>query len=163
MNKAWIPSVVCWLAGIVFCVGLAAATLSLSRCGKVNHKLEQSILMIDRLDAIERESQSLDAVVKQFDALRYDRLVNLQSVANSAFGDDHVDVVRERVESCDEGFSVKRYEIFIKDISLETLLPFVNLTESQRPPLRLAACTIHASAARSGYGDVTLKLERIER
>jgi hypothetical protein len=163
MNKAWASTVVCWVAGLVFCVGLCFSVMSLLRSASLSQQLEKTIRNVERLDALDQESKVLYATVEQFDALRYDQLVDARTLANSAFGAERVDTVRQDLEACGDGYWVNRIEMYIKDISLELLLPFVHMSESQRPPLRLSACTIHASAARSGYGDVTLKLERIER
>ena len=163
MSKAWVSTVVCGLAGVVICIGLGYSCLSLSRSAQINQKLKRSVRTVERLDALEHESKALRAVVTQFDALRYDSLVDVRTLANSAFGAERVEAVRQAREACGDGYSVNRIEMYIKNISLELLLPFIHMSESQRPPLRLTGCTIHAAASRSGYGDVTLKLERVER
>ena len=162
MNKSWISTIGCGVAGAVFCVGLFSSLLSLSRYSSVKQQEVKSVAAFDRLDALEREFKSLDAVVSAFDALKMDALVDPKALVTSAFGSGNVKEVRQSAEACHAAYNLNCIEIHVKDVPLTSLLPFLSMSESHRPPLRLAACTIHASDLQSGQGDVVVKLERIE-
>ena len=162
MSKPRISTAFCMLAGIVLVAGVVASISSLSRYASVQQRLAKAVTVSERLAAIERESAELDALDAPFDGLRYDNLIDPVALVNTGFGAKHVEDVRRSVQPCGGGYAVNRIEVSLKDVALANLLPFIRTAESLRPPLRLTACTIHASTAEAGSGDVVLKLERIE-
>jgi hypothetical protein len=163
MNNPWISTAFCTLAGIVLLAGVIASISSLSRYATVQQRLAKAVAVSERLGAIEQEFAELDALDAPFDGLRYDNLIDPVVLVNTGFGAKHVEDVRRNVQPCGGGYAVNRIEVSLKDVALANLLPFIRTAESLRPPLRLTACTIHASPAEPGSGDVVLTLERIER
>ena len=163
MNRHRISTAFCVLAVVVLVAGVAASISSLSRYATVQQRLAKAVTVSDRLGALEQTFAELDAHTDPFEALRYDNLIDPVVLINAGFGARYVEDVRRNIQSCDAGYSVNMTEVSLKGVTLANVLPFVRTAESLRPPLRLTACTIHASPAEAGTGDVVLKLERIER
>jgi hypothetical protein len=61
------------------------------------------------------------------------------------------------------GWVLRRVEIAVPEVSLDAFATFVARAEAQRPPWRLAECSIRASPRTGGYGQVTLVLEGLAR
>jgi hypothetical protein len=53
--------------------------------------------------------------------------------------------------------------VVFKEVSLKSLADFLRSAESQRPPWRLAECTITGSSKADGYGAVMLTMETVAR
>lgn len=163
MNKPWVSTAFCALAGIVLVAGVAASVVSLSRYAAVQQRLAKTVAASGRLDALEQEFAELEALSEPFEGLRYDNLIDPVVLVNSGFGVEHVEDIRRSTQPCDGGYVASRIEVSLKDVRLANLFSFVRTAESLRPPLRLTGCTIHASSTEAGTGDMVLKLERIER
>jgi hypothetical protein len=163
MNRSPLSSVLSLLACVLFISGIVLSASTLLRFPEAERRLTKAIEAAEDLDALAQEFAALDALLVPFNALPGDALADPQALAERAFGAERIEEVRQRADSCGEGYAVNRIEISLKDVPLETVVPFAREAEFLRPPLRLSACTIHASDTRPGVGNVVLGLERIER
>jgi hypothetical protein len=162
MSKTSIATALSLFACGVFMVGVIASLSSIIRYPAVERELAKAIRTAERLDGVERAFAELDAILAPFEGLAYEALQDPKTLANSAFGGDGVEEVRQHKEACDAGYAVNQIEINLKAVLLKKVLPFIRTAEALRPPIRLTSCTIHASDTQSGTGNVTLGFERIE-
>ena len=70
--------------------------------------------------------------------------------------------MRRRTNALGDGWTVCENEFELEDAPLEPVLEAVTALEQERPPWRLSACDIRASASTPGNGHVVLILTRLQ-
>ncbi len=163
MRKDLSAIIVSALAGFIFLAGVVVSLERLFKYSNDRRKLMRCIADTKHLNALEAQAAALDRLVKPFESLNYEDAIDVSKFFESSFGPDAVDEVREERVPCGGGYEVNRVSVILSGIALKDLSLFVKAAETLRPPLRIVSCTIRASETQAGMGDVSLKLERIER
>ncbi len=163
MSKQSISTALGLVAGTVFFIGIIASTSSLLRYPNTKRQQIKDINYIKLLDDLEQRFDKLNIQTAPLNDLDYSNLPNPEDLIKSIFGSDKIEYLEQNKKDCGSNYTINQLEISLKDVSLEKLPALIRTMESLRPPIRLSSCTITASTTTSGIGNVTLRLNRIER
>lgn len=150
-------------AALALIAGISLTVASLRQAALLAQSLRGRVAVAAELQAIQRTKDRYAAAVRRFSALSNTVPVSLSGLAAAAVPSATPDIREIESKPLDQGWILTRSEVIFNDLNLAQLPVFVRAAESQRPPWRLAECSITASTQADGFGRVVLILEAISK
>jgi hypothetical protein len=144
------------VAGVALTVYGARTTAQ--RVGHLRAKTES----LRRLRELEAGLARDQGAVLFFERLPETRPLPLADVLQGAIPGLRAEIREAKPEPAAQGWTARRAEVMMDNVRLADAARFVLTAENQRPPWRLAECSITGSD-RAGYGRVTLVFEALEK
>lgn len=146
-------------AALALAVGVSLTVISVRQAASLSQRLRSRIATVAELQAMKRTQDRYQAAVRVFEALSNAAPVSLAGLAAASVTNATPDIREIETKALDRGWILTRSEVIFNDINLDQLPAFLRAAESQRPPWRLAECTLTASTRADGFGRVVLILK----
>jgi hypothetical protein len=163
MNKQRTSSAFGIFAGIVFITGAVLSISSMLHYPAVKRQQLKNIAASQQLNALQMQFAKLDNQTAPLDKLNCSNLPNPEKLIKSIFGAEIVDQIKQEIKPGPNGYVINSIDISLKNADLKKIPAFIRTMESMRPPIRLTSCAITASATTRGKGNISLKMQRIQK
>lgn len=148
-------------AALALAAGLVLAVLTARGAGERLRKLQKRAAVREELQAVRLAQERYRAAVQFFEALSNTAPASLAGLAAAALTNGVPDLRELEARPLDQGWTCRRMEVIFNELSLARLPAFLAAAEAQRPPWRLAECSLTASPKSDGFARVVLVMEAI--
>ena len=178
-----------WLwvcALVVFILGVWMTIQSWRRFDRAALRLERKLGNLAQLHAKERELNRYEAARRAFERLPEKSPDSPSDLINIALSGHQPDDIREFRRPSVPGWTVRQKEIVFNEVPLDKVAAFLHMAETgsreqrrqsgnvtmadgktqrlwRRPPWRLVKCVIRVTSGTTGWGQVTLLMEALEK
>ena len=153
-----------WAAGAVaMAAGVLVAFQAVWALDLTTQRLAAKSRHLDELIRLDRRLQPYVQAQETFARLVDKRPVPLADLVKTAFPSSKPDDVRDLGSDTLAGWTLRKKEVTLSEVSFEKVFFFVQAAENQRPPWRLAKCLLRPSVQTPGTGQAVLTFEALER
>jgi hypothetical protein len=151
------------LAGAALLAGIGMTVLTVRDLRSARDQMERTAGTIEKLQAQEKDlSRRLEAR-EMFEQLARKRPVALSDLLQKMLPGSRADESKEVRQELPAGWTLRRKEIGLADVSFAKMMEFAQAAEAQRPPWRLVKCTLRASSREDGVGQAALLFDALEK
>ncbi len=144
-------------------VGILLTFRSLADRSTVKEKLETRITDMKNMKALERRAARITDAIRTLDELPDHKAVNLSPLLTSTLPGIKPELRESARRGLQGDWSLRRVDIDLGEVALDKFAAFLHKAESDRPPWRLARCTVRSTGTTPGMAQVTLALEALDK
>lgn len=148
-------------AALAFIAGIGLTAVTMRQASSLSQSLRSRVTVVKELQAMTQTKDRYEAAVRACEALSNTAPVSLSSLLDTSVTNVLPEIRELESKPLDRGWTLTRSEVVFNEINLDQIPAVVQVAESQRPPWRLAECSLSASTKADGCGRVVLILEAL--
>jgi len=152
-----------WICGgVLLAIGAVLCMSTLDSLRADGATLRARLSELEELRGMERHASRYRGAYRKFDGLSARRPVAMATLLKKHMGGQPVEDSRSTRQSLVRGWTVRRQEMALGEVSMDKVMALVHDAESGRPPWRLTRCIVRASPGGGGKAKVDLVFEALD-